>query len=180
MWISLKGGCHIHPKVWAEFRQWLTCVHEAEQRLMTQGLKQQQRRMPRSSNKRQVGLHSLRTKNSGKLLGTPVMLHLTGGFLRAVSDLSGVLCSLLIPEYWGIERGGKPLRGLKNPGTSFVSFPVQWWVPSSSSWTYGKWLSTNLSLLYGSPMFCKSGVLIFIFAKNNDFVRQYIYTHRVK
>ena len=45
---------------------------QAEQRLMTQGLKQQQRRMARSSNKRQVGLHSLRTKNSGRLLGTPL------------------------------------------------------------------------------------------------------------
>lgn len=45
---------------------------QAEQRLMTQGLKQQQRRMARSSNERQVGLHSLRTKNSGRLLGTPL------------------------------------------------------------------------------------------------------------
>ena len=26
-------------------------------------------------------------------------------------------------------------------------------------------------------MFCKSGILTFIFAKNNNFVRQYIYTH---
>ena len=29
-------------------------------------------------------------------------------------------------------------------------------------------------------MFCKSGTLIFISAKNNNFVRQYIYTHHIK
>ena len=36
-------------------------------------------------------------------------MHLTGGFLCAVLDLSGILCSLLIPEYSGIKRRGKPL-----------------------------------------------------------------------
>ena len=40
-----------------------------------------------------------------------VRKHLTGGFLCAVLDLSGILCSLLIPEYSGIKRGGKPLPG---------------------------------------------------------------------
>ena len=39
-----------------------------------------------------------------------VRKHLTGGFLCAVLDLSGILCSLLIPEYSGIKRG-KPLLG---------------------------------------------------------------------
>ena len=39
-----------------------------------------------------------------------VRKHLTGGFLCAVLDLSGILCSLLIPEYSGIKRG-KPLPG---------------------------------------------------------------------
>ena len=34
--------------------------------------------------------------------------HLTGGFLCAGSDLSGILCSLLIPEYSGIERQSSP------------------------------------------------------------------------
>ena len=38
-----------------------------------------------------------------------VRKHLTGGFLCAVLDLSGILCSLLIPEYSGIKRRGKPL-----------------------------------------------------------------------
>ena len=37
--------------------------------------------------------------------------HLTGGFLCAVLDPSGILCSLLIPEYSGIKRRGKPLLG---------------------------------------------------------------------
>ena len=40
-----------------------------------------------------------------------VRKHLTGGFLCAVLDLSGILCSLLIPEYSGIKRRGKPLPG---------------------------------------------------------------------
>ena len=53
-----------------------------------------------------------------------VRKHLTGGFLSAVSDLSGILCSLLIPEYSGIKRRGKPLWGLKNPGISFISFSI--------------------------------------------------------
>ena len=37
----------------------------------------------------------------------------------------------------------------------------------------------SLSLKYGSPMFCKSGILIFIFAENNYLVRQYICSHHV-
>ena len=40
-----------------------------------------------------------------------VRKHLTGGFLCAVLGLSGILCSLLIPEYSGIKRRGKPLLG---------------------------------------------------------------------
>ena len=40
-----------------------------------------------------------------------VRKHLTGGFLCAVVDLSGILWSLLIPEYSGIKRRGKPLPG---------------------------------------------------------------------
>ena len=40
-----------------------------------------------------------------------VRKHLTGGFLCAVLDLSGILCSLLISEYSGIKRRGKPLLG---------------------------------------------------------------------
>ena len=49
----------------------------------------------------------------------PVRKHLTGGFLCAVLDLLGILCSLLIPEYSGI------VLGLRNPGISFVSFSIQ-------------------------------------------------------
>ena len=54
----------------------------------------------------------------------PVRKHLTGGFLCAVLDLSEILCSLLIPEYSGIKRRGKPLQGLRNPGISFISFSI--------------------------------------------------------
>ena len=54
-----------------------------------------------------------------------VRKHLTGGFLCAVLDLSGILCSLLIPEYSGIKRRGKPLPGLRNPGISFVSLSIR-------------------------------------------------------
>ena len=57
---------------------------------------------------------------------SPVRKHLTGGFLCAVLDLSGILCSLLIPEYSGIKRRGKPLPGLRNPGISFISVSI-WW-----------------------------------------------------
>ena len=54
-----------------------------------------------------------------------VRKHLTGGFQCAVLDLSGILCSLLIPEYLRIKRRGKSLPGLRNPGISFVGFSIQ-------------------------------------------------------
>ena len=50
---------------------------------------------------------------------------LTGGFLCAVLDLSGIFCSLLIPEYSRVKRKGKPFPGLRNPGISFVSFSIR-------------------------------------------------------
>ena len=43
-----------------------------------------------------------------KILCETVRKHLTGGFLCAVLDLSGIVCSLLIPEYSGIERQASP------------------------------------------------------------------------
>ena len=43
---------------------------------------------------------------------------LTPGFLCAVLDLSGTLWPLLIPEYSGIKRRGRPFPGLRNPGIS--------------------------------------------------------------
>ena len=42
---------------------------------------------------------------------TLVRKHLTGDILCAVLDLSGILCSLLIPEYSGIKRRDKSLLG---------------------------------------------------------------------
>ena len=42
-----------------------------------------------------------------------VRKHFIGGFLCVVSDLSGILWSLLIPEYSGIKRRGTPFSGLR-------------------------------------------------------------------
>ena len=51
--------------------------------------------------------------------------HLTGGFLCAVLDLSGIFWSLLIPKYSGIKRRGTPFPELRNPGISFISFSIR-------------------------------------------------------
>ena len=73
-------------------------------------------------------------------IGGIVRKHLAGGFLCAVLDLSGILCSL---------RKGKPLPGLRNPGISFVSFlygdkyPLPFYEP------YGKSGYLQLYLSYG-------------------------------
>ena len=40
----------------------------------------------------------------------------SGSFLCAVLDLSGILFSLLIPEYSGIKRRGKPLPRAEESG----------------------------------------------------------------
>ena len=53
-----------------------------------------------------------------------VKKHLTGGFLCAVLDLSGILWPLLIPEYSGIKRRGMPFLGLRNPGRFFIRFSI--------------------------------------------------------
>ena len=79
-----------------------------------------------------------------------VRKHLTGGFLCAVLDLSGILCSLLIPEYSGIKRRGKPLPGLRNqafPSLVFLysdKYPLPFYEP------YGKsdYLQLSLSLIW--------------------------------
>ena len=64
-----------------------------------------------------------------------VRKHLTGGFLCTVLGLSGILWSLLIPEYSGIKRRGMPFPGLRNLGMSCLSFSIRWYVPSSFLWT---------------------------------------------
>ena len=77
---------------------------------------------------------------------TPVRKHLRGSFLCAVLDLSGILCSLLIPEYSGIKRRGKPLPGLRNqafPSLVFLygdKYPLPFYEP------YGKSDYLQLSL----------------------------------
>ena len=48
-----------------------------------------------------------------------VRMHITGGFLCAVLDLSGNLWPLLIPEYSGIRR-----RGSLSPGWGIQAFPL--------------------------------------------------------
>ena len=53
-------------------------------------------------------------------IGGIVRKHLAGGFLCAVLDLSGILCSLLIPEYSGINRISKPLPGSEVISTLFL------------------------------------------------------------
>ena len=79
-----------------------------------------------------------------------VRKHLTEGFLCAVLDLSGILCSLLILEYLGIKRRGKPLPGLRNqafPSLVFLysdKYPLPFYEP------YGKsdYLQLSLSLIW--------------------------------
>ena len=98
-----------------------------------------------------------------------VSLYLTKGFLCAVLDLSGTLWPLLIPEYSGIKRRGTPFPfpGLRNPGISHYS--DKYCLPS-----YEKVIVCNPLFDRDRLMFCKSGILIFIFAKNDHLVRQYI------
>ena len=57
--------------------------------------------------------------------GGIVRKHLTGGFLRAVLHLSGILCPLPIPEYSGLRGVGKPLPGLRNACISFIGFSIR-------------------------------------------------------
>ena len=85
----------------------------------------------------------------------------------AVLDLSGTLWPLLIPEHSGIKRRGTPFLGLRNPGISHYSdkYPL----PS-----YEKVIICNSLFDRDHLMFCKSGILIFVFAENNHLVKQYI------
>ena len=96
-----------------------------------------------------------------------VRKHLTKGFLCAVLDLSGTLWPLLIPEYSGIKRRGTPFPGLRNPGLAHYSDKYS--LPS-----YEKVIVCNSLFDRDHFMFCKSGILIFIFAENSHLVRQYI------
>ena len=81
-----------------------------------------------------------------------VRKHSTRGFLCAVLDQLGTLWPLLIPEYSGIKRRGMPFPGLRNPGISHYSDKYP--------------LPCNSLFDKDHVMFCKSGILIFIFAEN--------------
>ena len=80
------------------------------------------------------------------------------------SDLSGTLWPVLIPEYSGIKRRGTPFLGLRKPGISHYNDKY----PLSS---YEKVIVCNSVFDRDRLMFCKSGILIFIFAENNHLVR---------
>ena len=100
-----------------------------------------------------------------------VRKHLTISFLCAVLDLSGTLWPLLIPEYSGIKRRGTPFPGLRNTGVSHKVISTLFLFMSHTV----KGDCLQLSLFDRDHlMFCKSGILIFIFAENNHLVRQYI------
>ena len=94
------------------------------------------------------------------LVSKKIRKHLTRGFLCAVLDLSGTLWPLLIPKYSGIKGRSTPFPGLRNPGISHYSdkYPL----PS-----YEKVIVCNSLFDRDLLMFCKSGILIFIFAENN-------------
>ena len=83
-----------------------------------------------------------------------VRKHLTGGSLCAVLDLSGSLCSLLIPEYSRIKRRGKPLLGAEES---------RHFLPHGDKYT----------LLFYEPYGNIS-------AENSYLVRQYKYLHNVE
>ena len=102
-----------------------------------------------------------------KKLSFYVRKHLTRGFLCAVLDLSGTLWPLLIPEYSGIKRRGTPFPGLRNPGILIKVISTLFLLMNHT-------VKGELSLIGIALCFVKSGILIFIFAENNYFVRQYM------
>ena len=82
-----------------------------------------------------------------------VRMHLTGGFLCVVLDLSGNLWPLLIPEYSGIKRRGTPFLGAEESRHYLCCFLIM--------------LISTLLSNRDRLVFCKSGILICIFAENN-------------
>ena len=64
----------------------------------------------------------------------------------AVLDLSGILCSLLIPEYSGIKRRGKSLWGLRIQAFPSLVFLYGDKYPLPSCEPYGKSDCLQLSL----------------------------------
>lgn len=58
-------------------------------------------------------------------IGGIVRKHLTGGFLCAVLDLSGILCSYEFLNIQELRGEASFFQGLRNPGISFVSFSIR-------------------------------------------------------
>ena len=79
-----------------------------------------------------------------------VRKHFTGGLLCAVLDLSGILCSLLIPEYSGIKRRGKHLLGL--PSLVFL-YGDKYPLPSCEPFGKSDCLQPSLSLIWIAYVF---------------------------
>ena len=84
------------------------------------------------------------------LLGMTVRKHLTGGFLCAILDLSGILCSFLIPEYSGI-RGEASL----SLGWGIQAYPLlvfqhgdKYPLPSYEPYDKSDCLQLSLSLIW--------------------------------
>ena len=97
----------------------------------------------------------------------PVRKHLTRGFLYAVLELSGTLWPLLILEYSGIKRRGTPFPGacISHYGDKY---PLPFYEPYGKRWLFATLFDRD------RLMFCKSGILIFVFAENDHLVRQSI------
>ena len=109
-----------------------------------------------------------------------VRKHLTGGFLCAVLDLSGILCSLLNPEYSRIKRRGKPLLGAEESRHFLCQF---FYMVISTLFLFMNHMvkvTTTLSLSFIWMISCFLLSFDFISAENSYLVRQYKYLHNVE
>ena len=100
-----------------------------------------------------------------------VRKHLTGGFLCAVLDLSGILRSLLIPEYSGIKR-----RGNQAFPSLVFQYGDKYRLPSYEP--YGKSDCLQLSV-FNMDRLCFVSLEFSSLSENNYLVRQYICPHHV-
>ena len=120
-------------------------------------------------------LSLLKAVISPKILGSSyweiVRKHLTGGFLCAVLDLSGILCSLLIPKYSGVKRRGKPLLGAEESRYLSTLFLFMNHIVKVI-------IYNHLSFIWMTSCFLVS--FDFISTENSCLVRQYKYLHNVE
>ena len=102
--------------------QSLKCFHSKENHQQNEGNLQKRKKKIFENNVTDMGdnIQSLHKSMQLNIKKQP-----TGVFLCAVIDLSGILWSLLIPEYSEIKKRGMPFPELRNPGMSFVSFSIR-------------------------------------------------------